>query len=620
MRLLYFILISIILVACGGDQAEDKKSINQLKNARIVALDQLTKEYDATLLSQHVAYHPGTAGLAYLRKEGENKLVYTDSINTVVLDNIPAKRYWLYISGKYVYVFWWVKFSTHEQKGAKKTGKTLYVNVSDDGGKTFSKAQRLNDHHGVLPDLHVVADELGHITVLYLDERYKGHQIFTNTSLDGGKKWLEHDVELNQVSKDADEVDKGKERITRAVTPNLQKLGNKLVATWEQVEFFDGKPGLSFYSRTSTDNGLNWSNSELIYRYFDATSIELYMTATDSEVYLFAVLNQGVAVFVKEKEGKWQRIEGYMPGTEETKTDLVSYFKTAFDKDNLYVTYINVEGYRKTDNHTEFQTLHRKNRAWENKYRFDALEGSAKELSRGYYQDISILKDGSLVVVWEDYRSILPSILMNYSIDKGKTWQSKPIPLNKMGLESSSHPFVKSLGENKYSIFFRYYVLANAIKPKTSTRQITLPSPKSTEFSKIQFPKETLPNKAQSISLLKKRVTALLALREHKNLENMQKEWKFLDPIIKASQPQLEWLKKRDLFDYMSSKIESITIKGAYVYVKISFTYKLNASFLKGGNKEEGDSIKKEVGVLQWGWFYDNWYLIPDNPKESYLP
>ena len=617
-------MISITLMACGGNQSEDEKSVdNQPKNVNPVTLDQLTKEYDKVLLGQHVAYHPDTDSLAYLRREGNDKLVYSDSVNTVVLDKTPAKRYWLYISGKYVYIFWWVKFSTHEQKGIKKTGKTLYVNVSDDGGKTFSKAQRLNDHHGVLPDLHVVTDELGHITVLYLDERYKGHQIFTNTSLDGGKKWLEHDVELNQVSKDADEVDKGKERITRAVTPNLQKLGNTLIATWEQVEFFDGKPGLSFYSRTSTDNGLNWSNSELIYRYFDATSIELYMTATNREVYLFAVLNQGVAVFVKEEEGKWQRVKGYMPGTEEAKTDLVSYFKTAFDKDNLYVTYINVEGYRKTDNHTEFQTLNRKNRTWGNKFRFDALEGSAKELSRGYYQDISISKDGSLVVVWEDYRSILPSILMTYSIDKGKTWLSKPIPLNKMGLEGSTHPFIKTLGENKYSIFFRYYVLANAINPKTSTRQITLPSPNSTEFSKIQFSKETLPNKTQSISLLKKRVTALLALREHKNLENMQKEWEFLDPIIKTSQPQLEWLKKRDLFDYMSSKIESITIKGAYAYVKISFTYKIDATFLKGANgshKEKDNSIKKEVGVLRWGWFYDNWYLILGNPKKSYLP
>ena len=617
--ILLSLLLNMVLMSCG-DKLENNDT-NKLSQSSEKELVKFSKDFNSILNKQQIAVTP-SGELAYLSKEKGN-LIYSDSTKKVIIRGTPAHRFWLYISGKYVYVFWWVKFNTHEQKNQEKAGKTLYVNVSNDGGKTFSKAKRLNDYHGVLPDLHVQATPNGHISIVYLDERYQGHQIFINSSQNGGETWLEHDVELNQVSPDADNINKGKKRITAAVSPSLVKLGDKLIVIWQQIENFKGKSAVSFMSRTSDDYGVTWSQSELIYRDFNRLSVELYSTVTDNEAYLFAVLEEGLVMFSKKNEEKWKRSEGYVPGTEKGKALIVSYFKTTYDKDYLYVTYINVEGSKKEENHTEFQAYSRKDKKWINRHRFDILDDSYKEFSRSYYQDIGIANDGSLLVIWEDYRGILPSIFMSSSIDQGQSW-SRPIPLNKVGLESASLPFQMVLG-NKFSIFYKYIVIANAIQPQAKTRQIMLPSPKDVEFKKIKFPAMTLPNKKESLSLLRKNINTLMTLRKNTNknknkkMDNMLKEWEFLDPIYKSFTPQIKWLEQRGMFDYIDYKIEDISLKGTTALVKLSISYKMNNKFLTGKSSNQG-KIQRDVTMTKWGWFYDNWYLIPDNPRQSYLP
>jgi len=619
MRVILLFFVSFLLISCGKDAHKDnKESIDNNKQS----LFNNSKEFNTILQSQHVAI-TSSGNLAYLRKKDDN-LIYSDQDNTVMLKNVPAKRYWLTVAGQYVYIFWWVKFNTHEQKNLEKAGKTLYVNVSKNGGKSFSEPIRINNNHGVLPDLHVVADDKGNVAVVYLDERYNGHQIFTNSSRDGGTTWLEHDIELNQVSKDSDDAKakenkENKDKTTSAVTPSLLRLGNKIIAIWEQTEKFHGKTGVSFVSRESSDFGRTWSDSALIHRDFDRLSVELATTSTNDEVYLFAVLEQGLAMFSKEDSGSWERIGSYVPGTEKKNTDLVSYFKTSFDQQFLYVSYISVEGYKKTDNHTEFQSFNRKTKTWSNRHRFDVLKGSAAPFSRSQYQDIKALKDGTVIIVWEDYRGILPSILLNYSVNQGKTWLDNPIALNKVGLESASFPFMKAVGNNFY-VFYKYFVLANAINPTVKTRQLSLVTPKSKKFSNIHFPVFTLPEGSQSKELLKKRFNSLVALRKANSMENMEKEWDYLDPIYKAANQQRRWIFNRDTIDYLDFNLNNITVQGALAIVQATITYKMNEkSILAKSHREVLKPVTKHV-KMKWGWFYDNWYMIPDNPQRSYLP
>ena len=110
-----------------------------------------------------------------------------------------------------------------------------------------------------------------------------------------------------------------------------------------------------------------------------------------------------------------------------------------------------------------------------------------------------------------------------------------------------------------------------------------------------------------------------MTLRKKKTLENMTKEWAYLDPIFRSFTTQVKWLQQREMFDYIDAKVEDINLKGAIAVVKMSITYKLNAKFATGKLSQVED-IHKDVTMTQWGWFYDNWYLIPDNPKQSYLP
>ena len=190
MRGMLFVLLSIMLVSCGDTAKNSNETTGgEQKVAQKHDLIEKSKEYDLVLQDHSVAT-TSLGSLAYLQLKKSN-LVYSDSTHTVTIDKTPAHRYWLTISGKFVYVFWWVKYNTHEEKDRNKAGKVLYVNVSNNNGKTFGKAIRLNDHHGVLPDLHIQATTDGRVSVVYLDERYGGHQIFTNSSRDGGNWTLE---------------------------------------------------------------------------------------------------------------------------------------------------------------------------------------------------------------------------------------------------------------------------------------------------------------------------------------------------------------------------------------------------------------------------------------------
>jgi hypothetical protein len=51
---------------------------------------------------------------------------------------------------------------------------------------------------------------------------------------------------------------------------------------------------------------------------------------------------------------------------------------------------------------------------------------------------VTIATKGGVVVAWEDWRNIRPSIYMNYSKDYGKTWQEADVPLTEPGKENTT--------------------------------------------------------------------------------------------------------------------------------------------------------------------------------------
>ncbi|HWR59204.1 MAG TPA: sialidase family protein [Thermodesulfovibrionales bacterium] len=73
--------------------------------------------------------------------------------------------------------------------------KFIYVQRSSDGGKTFSKPVIANTAHDALPPIQVVSDGKSRMFVLWVDER-ADHGIYMNVSSDGGRTFSKNDTNL----------------------------------------------------------------------------------------------------------------------------------------------------------------------------------------------------------------------------------------------------------------------------------------------------------------------------------------------------------------------------------------------------------------------------------------
>lgn len=82
----------------------------------------------------------------------------------------------------------------------------IYVNCSNDSGASWNKTVRMDTNtpmltHSLAPD--IAMDESGRVVVVWQDTRDIRPHIYMNYSLDGGKKWLEHDIRVNDSQRDA---------------------------------------------------------------------------------------------------------------------------------------------------------------------------------------------------------------------------------------------------------------------------------------------------------------------------------------------------------------------------------------------------------------------------------
>ena len=614
-KILALFFLGYFLVSCGGE-IDNSVDQNDSKSNNKKILDKKLENYPESLLYQSDMIHVGAKNeFSYITIDKKDITFFADKKQKTVLKDTYAQKAWLSISGNYVYIFWWVKNNSHEEK-LETAGKTLYVRASKDKGATFSKTVRINTAHGVLPDVHIVSDSKGHVAVAYTDERNPGYQIYTNSSSDGGITWLKKEIKIGDLPKDADEPKKINGLTpSYAVTPRLNKVGGKLIITWEQNNLFNKKMALRLLSRSSSDFGKSWGEVEEIYRSYHQSSMELETAVVKNKLILMAVTNQGLVAFVKNPDKAWSQVEGLAPNTDKAK--LVSYIKTASGDNKLYVTYVYVgEGRGKKAWHSELTRLNLKTLKWEEgSYRFDKMLGKGAFKNRSGYQDIATLDDGSIIVIWEDFRSILPAIFINYSKDEGVTWLEKPYSLSILGGESAAKPVLKS-SSSEFNVFFNVFVLKDETRPVVTTRRVILPSPKKIDYTTLGLYEYKVKDKASQEKKLASRMKKLMAARLKGDLEE---EWKFLDPIYRNQHRKLSWMANRELLKFTDYTIKKIDVTGDIGSVKGKMSSRFTSKF------EEAESLNKQRKEMKdydmkWGWFKDQWYMIPENPLKSYLP
>ena len=552
--------------------------------------------------------------LSYIYRKG-SKLVFKNKQYQHIF-NKQFNKYWLKVAGNHIYIFTWVKFLYGDKDGKKNQyirGKTLFVTSSSDGGKTFGERVIVNKADGILPDIDIVADKQGHISVIYADERYPGHQVFINSSQDGGKTWLKDDIMLNNAK-----MEKGKYKRTIATSPGLGKIGNKLIAIWQEVIFNKNKAITKFLSKESTDFGKSWVNQKIIFEGENIPSTEIKSFYFDNEMYLAAAFTKknakGLKLFyLTDKQARWNTVEGVAPNSNNVK--LVSYIKPAASSNTLFISYIAVND--RNIWHTEVTRLNRKNKSWYQNYtRLDnSVDGTANEIKSGY-QGIATLEDGTVIIAWEDYRGILPAVFLNYSTDNGETWLAEPLPLIKVGIQQAYKPFFK-YQSNQFKLFYAQSDLPEGKKPNAKMVIKSLKSPKLTKNFKNQFPVWKKPNKDEAKKEIMKKTKEVLEARIKGNWEN---EWKHLDPLYRNLYSKSSWLLTRGQIKFKKYKIDDIVfLRGVYAYVSGKVTFDFSDK-LEGLIQDVPENKKKNIeqGLsLRWGWFYDQWYLIPFTGLEN---
>ncbi len=623
-KLLAIVLLGVLLAACG-DKVTDKNTkahnAGKTDTAQTASSSKTNKspnslDYQVLPTVQKektVAIVQNSVARVY-KKASKLMFSLTGKPDVVISEQIDSNNYWLASAGDYVYVFWWEKFANlvKGDEHQKISGKVIYVRSSQDGGKTFGERQTITHAGGVLPKLRIVADKKGNISLVYLDERFGGFNIYTNASHDGGKTWNADDLRLDHASDEA-----MKQKNHTAVSPNIARSANEIVATWQQMDKQGDKQVLRMYSRVSHDFGKTWEKQTAVFDTDKTLSFSMGMFGDKDQVYLIAGMQEhGILVFTKKDKAGWQRVEGVLPGSDKGKGG--SYYRMVSDAGTFYITYVfveKVEG-QKVYWHTDIARLDKAKNAWlPGSFRFDSRGMGVS--SKGGYQDIVMLDDGTLVVVWEDFRRILPMIALNYSTDKGETWLNIPLIVSRQDIVNNSFkPFIRKTG-NTFTVFYQNNMYPEQVKPEVKTLAVTLPSPQSKDFDKKALALKSLPSDAE----LKKRLTERFNLLKDSRLNHKWKQaWTLQDPLYRNLYKKKMWLKTRDRVIYTKLDLESVKLDNPYGYALGDMVYSLDPDYIDAEPNDPRFSNQKKKFVLKWGWFVDDWYLITETGTEPYLP
>lgn len=319
--------------------------------------------------------------------------------------------------------------------------KYIYVQRSSDGGKTFSKPIVLNTASHALPPIHVAADSKSRMYVAWVDERDK-HRLYMNYSLDKGKTFQESDINLTP-------------DFSAAVRPTLVLDGDNvhlffLGARKGSKSTADSESGI--YHRVSKDSGKTWSDIMMIQDFTDWTPFAVTSTKSDGNIMVFWAGVKGLYGAFSKDGNIWNKYEfkdaidhdvsrlSVMP---DNKGDV--FIATSWKKWGTHYTIKpNVYLYRSEDNGKTWSEPQKLNRN-----EFDNTSA--------FLPVISVSKDGTIVVAWQDHRNIRGDIYINYSKDRGKTWLDKDINIEKdVGRDNSYYPYMANHNDRYYILWTRF--------------------------------------------------------------------------------------------------------------------------------------------------------------------
>lgn len=523
----------------------------------------------------------------------------------LVISPDKAGNQWLHYDGKSLYAFWWI--------ADQNKAKSLKVAVSTDGGQTFGTPSVINSNTGALPDVSIASDGKGSIAMAYTDEREPGYGVYFNYSSDSGKTWSTADTRLDTPVITPAMLQEG--NIKPATFANSPKLafmeGGQLVAIWQQADTGQmGGYALRIVSKSSMDAGKTWGSEATVFAAPNMQPVEMVMFENNKEIYLFAMLTEGAKGFTgfynkDDTFTNWGEISNNTLGTDFNK-QLVSWIKGAFSGDNLILAFTSEPSEKGAGIkvHAQTATLSTSSHSWLGAARvLDADKGH--NMTKSTYPDV--VSDGAsgVYVVWEDYRSLAPSIYLDMSKDNGKTWLPKPKPLTTPGLSVAKDP--RLLIDAKQLWLTYFFVELNGKNSSGQRAYQTFPK----EGDNFTFPdiQVAMPTPEELKARLVERANKFWALREE---AKWAETWDYMDPVYRERFQKEPWVLQQGKISFSKTVVDenSVVITGNIGILDANVEINVPQQVAKEGLLESAPPKVQKVD-MRWGWFYDDWYFMP---------
>lgn len=544
--------------------------------------------------------------LAMLFYSGKDIVFQKGKTRTVLESGMGrASRFWLVQKGKYLYALWWRKFTGNK-------GKQLFFSVSEDKGASFSKPVVISTDEGILPSINIAADDTGRIAVTYHDERNLKLQSYTNISTDAGKTWLSQDVRLDQDSQPPLTLTEKarKSWLSAGVSPDVFIIDGKAVFVWLQLNQGGSLGYQEYQSRTYDFANQSWSKVHQIQRSDDRIGSEFSVTSHEKYiVVLTSTLSDAIHAYVSDDFGEtWGSLGSNYPSETSDKKapkPKVSFLNAIGVKDKLFVVSSREEEGAKVRN--DISQISLSDKKWiDSPQTLD--RGKDHKLTRSHLPLITKLGDGTVITAWEDYRDILSNVYIDASFDDGKTWLNEPMPAFTPGVHNIRLVKVIPGIKKAYVIVVRTGVLSGKPVEMIAYIQVSVGENKQLALSSQPLPVTLLPIE-ESKARLEQRAKEFWALRKAGDWEAT---WIYFDPKYRLKFGRAAWLSTQGKLRFGDFTFEDAQIeKDIFASTKGKVQVGIPLQDSEEGIMEAAP-FKERPANLKWGWFYNDWYIMPE--------
>jgi hypothetical protein len=86
-----------------------------------------------------------------------------------------------------------------------------------------------------------------------------------------------------------------------------------------------------------------------------------------------------------------------------------------------------------------------------------------------------------------------------------------------------------------------------------------------------------------------------------------------MEPVYRERFDKSEWLAQQGKISFSKTVVDenSIEIKGNLAIVMANVSVSVNQQVAKEGLLESAPPNQQQI-QMKWGWFYDDWYFMPD--------